>query len=301
MSQAAGFRVEIADYAVQHELLHRVRNAVFVDEQNVPAELEIDALDPLSQHALALDEAGTPIGAGRLTPDRRIGRMAVLPNWRGRRVGEALLQALLAQARNLHWGEVSLHAQLHARDFYARHGFLPEGVEFEEAGIGHQTMRQRLDGPMRVNDPAQAAAATATVIHRARRQLHLQLRGDNPLFGQTLVLDTLRRFATARHDKHVQILLHEADLPALPAPLQALIQRLPSVFELREPVDPEDCQVTSAAFGNDTGDCYFRPMGARVEGELALHPAALAQRQDELFQRIWQRSRPCNALRVLGI
>ncbi len=301
MSQAAAFTVQIVDYAVQHALLHRVRNAVFVDEQKVPAELEIDAQDPLSQHALALDDAGNPIGAGRLTPDRRIGRMAVLPQWRGHGVGEALLQALVDRARQLGWGALSLHAQLHARAFYARNGFLPEGATFEEAGIAHQTMRQRLDGPMRVQDPDQAAAATATVIHRARRRLHLQLRGDSLLFGQAPVLDALRRFATARHDKQVQILLHEADLPALPAPLQALVQRLPSVFALREPVDPEDCQVTSAVFGNDVGDCYFRPMGARIEGELALHPAALAQRQDELFQRIWQRSRDCNALRALGI
>lgn len=301
MSQASDFNVLIVDYAVQHLLLHRVRNAVFVDEQKVPAELEIDELDPLSQHALALDATGNPIGAGRLTPDKRIGRMAVLASWRGRGVGEALLQALLEQAGRMGYGEVSLHAQLHARDFYARNGFLPEGVEFEEAGIAHQTMRQRLDGPMRVQDRDQACAATAAVIHRARRLLQLQLRGDSVLFAQPQVLEALRRFATARHDKQVQILLHEADLPALPAPLQALIQRLPSVFQLREPVDPEDCQVTSAAIGNDQGDCYFRPIGARIEGELALHPAAQAQRQEQLFQRIWQRSRHCNALRALGI
>jgi hypothetical protein len=80
-----------------------------------------------------------------------------------------------------------------------------------------------------------------------------------------------------------------------------LIQRLPSVFELREPVDPGDCAVLSAGFGNDNGDCYFRPMGERLEGELSLDSGARARQQDELFQRIWERSRICSALRVLGV
>nr|WP_293706548.1 GNAT family N-acetyltransferase [Stenotrophomonas sp. UBA7606] len=301
MSPAAIFHVEIADYAVQQALLHGVRHTVFVSEQNVPAELEIDELDPLSDHALALDEHGHAIGTARLTPDQRIGRMAVLAAWRGKGVGQALLNALLDAARKRGWGEVSLHAQLHARDFYACNGFLPEGVEFEEAGIGHQTMRRRLDGAMRVQDPDQARAAAAAVIHAARRSLYLQLRGNDALLAQPLVLDALRRFATARHDKQVQVLLHEADLPALPAAFIALVQRLPSVFHLREPVDPADCQVASAAISNDQGDCYFRPIGARAEGELALDSPARAQQQELLFKRTWERSRDCNGLRVLGV
>lgn len=301
MSPAAIFHVEIADYAVQQALLHGVRHTVFVSEQNVPAELEIDELDPLSDHALALDQHGHAIGTARLTPDQRIGRMAVLAAWRGKGVGQALLNALLDAARKRGWGEVSLHAQLHARDFYACNGFLPEGVEFEEAGIGHQTMRRRLDGAMRVQDPDQARAAAAAVIHAARRSLYLQLRGNDALLAQPLVLDALRRFATARHDKQVQVLLHEADLPALPAAFIALVQRLPSVFHLREPVDPADCQVASAAISNDQGACYFRPIGARAEGELALDSPARAQQQELLFKRIWERSRDCNGLRVLGV
>lgn len=301
MIPGVGFRVETVDYAVQRDQLHGVRHAVFVDEQRVPAELEIDALDPLSVHVLAVDADGTAIGAGRLTPDQRIGRMAVHAQWRGRGVGDALLRALVAEAKRLGWGEVTLHAQLHARDFYARNGFLAEGAPFEEAGIGHQTMRRRLDGAMRIEDRDQAIAATATVIHHARRHLHLQLRGNDGLLAQPPVLAALRRFATARHDKSVQLLVHEADLPALPEALVALAQRLPSVFQLREPVDPMDCQVVSAAISNDNGDCYFRPMGARIEGELWLDAPARTRVQEELFQRIWQRSRPCNALRVLGI
>lgn len=301
MNPSAAFHVETADYAVQQALLHGVRHTVFVSEQNVPAELEIDALDPACGHALAIDAQGQAIGAGRLTPDQRIGRMAVLRQWRGKGVGEALLHNLLAQARARGWGEVSLHAQVPARDFYARNGFLPHGPIFVEAGIEHQTMRRRLDGAMRVQDPEQARAAVTTVIHQARRRLRWQVRGNDALLGQPQVVAALRRFATARHDKQVQLLLHEADLPALPAAFIALVQRLPSVFQVREPVDPADCQVASAGISNDSGDYYFRPIGARCEGELALAGAARAHPQEELFQRIWERSRDCAEMRVLGV
>lgn len=298
----AAFHVEAADYAARHALLHGVRHAVFVGEQQVPAELETDDLDPLSHHVVALDADGHAIGTGRLTPQRRIGRMAVLPGWRGRGVGEALLQALVAEAARRGWGEVSLHAQVHARDFYARNGFLPEGAEFEEAGIVHQTMRRRMDGAMRVQDAGQAEAAMASVIHRARRRLLLGCdAGDAAVLGQPAALQALRRFAAARHDKQTLVLLHDGDLAALPAPLLALVQRLPSVFQLRQPSDPADASLLPRGAVNDNGDCYFRPMGERADGALALDMPAQARRQDALFQRAWDGAAVCEGLRTLGI
>ena len=80
--QAVAFEQATAD-------LRAVRDVVFVQEQGVPVEIERDALDPLSRHVIARDAQGRAIGTGRLTPDRRIGRMAVVPEWRNRRVGDA--------------------------------------------------------------------------------------------------------------------------------------------------------------------------------------------------------------------
>ncbi|MCK6374852.1 MAG: GNAT family N-acetyltransferase [Zoogloea sp.] len=116
-----------------------IRFTVFVDEQKVPVELELDEFDPLSCHALALagDEA---IGTGRLLPDGHIGRMAVLAGWRGRGVGALLLQALIDEAQRRGMTRVVLNAQTHALGFYARFGFVPEGEEYEEAGLPHRTM-----------------------------------------------------------------------------------------------------------------------------------------------------------------
>ena len=99
-----GFRIEVVDYAQAQDELRAVREPVFVQEQQVPLEEEWDALDPLCRHVIARDESGQPIGTGRLTPERKIGRMAVLRDWRGKGVGDALLSALMAQA----WEMLSL-------------------------------------------------------------------------------------------------------------------------------------------------------------------------------------------------
>lgn len=121
-----------------------IRFEVFVDEQKVPAELELDDMDAHCVHAVAYDDAGQPLATGRLLPDGHIGRMAVRRAGRGQGIGGAVLVALMQAARARGDREVVLNAQTHAAPFYARHGFAPEGEEFMEAGIAHITMRARL-------------------------------------------------------------------------------------------------------------------------------------------------------------
>lgn len=142
----ASFRVETVGYDAARDALHAVRDAVFVREQGVPVALEHDALDPACVHVLARTPSGDAIGTGRLVPPgeglpARIGRMAVLPAWRGRGVGATLLQALLAEARGRGWERPMLHAQAPVIGFYRRLGFVEDGPRFMEAGIEHQGMR----------------------------------------------------------------------------------------------------------------------------------------------------------------
>lgn len=120
----------------------KVRYQVFVVEQNVPVSIERDVHDGECVHVVAYDERGRAIGTGRLLPDGHIGRMAVLPTWRGKGVGSKMLQALVAAARQQNYAEVVLSAQVHARAFYEHHGFVAEGLPYEEAGIEHILMRQ---------------------------------------------------------------------------------------------------------------------------------------------------------------
>ncbi len=93
---------------------------------------------------LAEDAAGTPIGCGRLLPDGHVGRLAVLSDSRGRGVGAALLDALMALARERGDARVVLNAQTQAMPFYAKFGFAPVGAQFLEAGIPHQAMERAL-------------------------------------------------------------------------------------------------------------------------------------------------------------
>lgn len=139
------FALRVVDWAEGEPRLRAVRIAVFVIEQNIPEELEWDEFDAASVHALAEDDAGTPIGCGRLLPDGHIGRMAVLSDWRGRGVGAALLVKLIDLARARGDERVRLHAQTQAMPFYAKFGFAPVGAEFSEAGIAHWTMERGFD------------------------------------------------------------------------------------------------------------------------------------------------------------
>ena len=159
------FRIDPADYTADFQDLRSVRETVFVLEQNVPIEEEWDELDPRCHHVIARDANGQPIGTGRLTPEHKIGRMAVLKAWRNKGVGDALMVALMNQARSLGWTEVSLNAQVSAEAFYARHGFQPYGERFMEAGIEHQAMRRALEplaGPERYPARPREASVPST-------------------------------------------------------------------------------------------------------------------------------------------
>ncbi|HTQ76065.1 MAG TPA: GNAT family N-acetyltransferase [Burkholderiales bacterium] len=134
------FTVRIMAWREALPLARPVREKVFVEEQKVPLELEWDQWDELSDHALAFDREGIPIGTARLLPDGRIGRMAVLKEWRQKGVGGALLAAVLDRARSRRIERSVLHAQIHAAGFYRRFGFTERGGQFLEAGIPHVEM-----------------------------------------------------------------------------------------------------------------------------------------------------------------
>lgn len=133
-------KIQLAPWSEAKAEARRIRFAVFVEEQGVPAEIELDDSDAQCVHALAF-EGNEAVGTGRLLPDGHVGRMAVLKAWRGRGVGAALLERLVKAARERGDREVRLSAQVHALGFYRAHGFSPYGEVYQEAGIPHQAMR----------------------------------------------------------------------------------------------------------------------------------------------------------------
>ena len=147
MSALPGLSLEVVDWGVAQARVMPLRMRVFVLEQGVPADLELDAFDALSRHAIALNADGEVIGTGRLLPDGHIGRMAVDARWRGCGIGARVLEALLIEAVQRGMEQVMLNAQVHALAFYRRHGFIEEGETFMEAGIPHRAMRLRSSAP----------------------------------------------------------------------------------------------------------------------------------------------------------
>src|SRR4026207_624171 len=113
-------RIELLPWERARAYAAPIRFAVFVEEQRVPAEIELDEMDAASRHAGAFGDR-VAVGTGRLLPDGHIGRMAVLKDWRGRGLGGSMLQRLIEKARERGDKRIVLSAQVHAVPFYRAH------------------------------------------------------------------------------------------------------------------------------------------------------------------------------------
>lgn len=137
--------IRVGDWASLGTDARAVRTEVFVDEQQIPKDLEQDAADATAVHAVVHNRLGQAVATGRLiptgTPDvSQVGRLAVKRVLRGGSLGRQVLQALTGEARSRGDREVMLHAQNSAVGFYERLGWQRRGGLFEEAGIPHQEM-----------------------------------------------------------------------------------------------------------------------------------------------------------------
>lgn len=127
--------------------LKTLRIEVFVREQGVPEEEELDVLDDTALHAVAV-EGGSVIGTGRLLDlgggEGQIGRMAMAATRRREGIGGRIIGFLEGEARMRGDKNIVLHAQTYVAEFYRRHGYVEEGNLFTEAGIEHVSMRKQL-------------------------------------------------------------------------------------------------------------------------------------------------------------
>ena len=130
---------KICDYKGNEKDICKIRFEVFVDEQKVPEELEIDGLDDEAKHVLAYSD-DVPIGTGRILIDGHIGRVAVLKKYRGLGIGKSVMQELIKWAQKNNLEKLWLSSQWHAHSFYLDLGFVCEGEIYEEAGIDHIKM-----------------------------------------------------------------------------------------------------------------------------------------------------------------
>ncbi len=147
MDESSRLKVIAIESPADMQRAYAIRRRVFIEEQHVPEEIEMDEDDAHAFHALALLD-GAAIGCGRMVEhgasDVKIGRMAVLPELRKTGVGAQILRFLIDRARVRGVRKAILHAQLTAEGFYLREGFIPVGGVFDEAGIAHRKMEREL-------------------------------------------------------------------------------------------------------------------------------------------------------------
>ncbi|MDQ8198272.1 GNAT family N-acetyltransferase [Pelagicoccus enzymogenes] len=126
-------------FSERREDIRSLRFEVFVHEQGVPAEIEMDEWDERSRHVLA-QVGERVVGTGRLLPDGHIGRVAVLAPFRGQGIGALLMGQLIAMGKEAGMGRLVLSAQTRAVAFYEGLGFVKQGETYQEAGIPHVRM-----------------------------------------------------------------------------------------------------------------------------------------------------------------
>jgi predicted GNAT family N-acyltransferase len=314
------FRIEPATWAADAPDLRRVREAVFIDEQRIPPDEEWDEQDARAFHVIARDAQGQPIGTGRLTTDFHIGRMAVVKDWRGHGVGEAILCTLLETARGFGYPSILIHAQVYAMPFYERAGFVAEGEEYLEVGIPHRNMRvvlapretapaqhalPELPPPQhfQIESLEQARVALGVLLQQAKYKLWIYTRDLDPLlFDQESCVAEIKRVALSGRSAEVRVLVQDPG-PAVRDGhrLLHLMERLPSALQMRVPVLEEDRQYPCAYVLTDQGGFYFRAVASRYDGEASTravgrHGALLAH-----FEPAWERAEPSLELRRLSI
>lgn len=138
-----GIECVLTTWGTDRPALQGIRRTVFIEEQEIPESDEWDDDDVVSVHALATLNR-EPVGTGRLSPDGKIGRIAVIAGLRGRGIGAMILRLLLNEAYHRGIREPYLHAQLQVVPFYESFGFRVEGEVFDEAGIPHVRMNRAL-------------------------------------------------------------------------------------------------------------------------------------------------------------
>ena len=147
VDESARLEVIAIESPADMQRAYAIRRRVFIEEQRVPEEIEMDADDARAFHALATRD-GAAIGCGRMVEhdarEVKIGRMAVLPEYRNTGVGARILRFLIDRARSRGFRRAILHAQLAAEGFYLKQGFTAVGGVFDEAGIAHRMMERKI-------------------------------------------------------------------------------------------------------------------------------------------------------------
>lgn len=305
--------------------IREIRQQVFIDEQKVPPELEWDQTDEIADHYLAVLPDNTPVGVARLfsalEETGHIGRMAILPEHRGKGIGEALLRQLIQESAG-RFSELRLSAQEHAIAFYQRSGFHVCSDVYDDAGIPHYDMRclapelaaQALatrDQPMILGVDAGAwlfdsedrlVSLMDSVIGQAGQRIWLYDRLlSHDLYDRHRFRELISALARRHRLSEVRLLIHD-DKPLVKRRhrLVELMRRLPSRMELR--LANTDYPVADQPFTLvDREGVVYRHDFDKPEGFAKFADGGRVKLLSEDFQRMWDAARPSLELRELPL
>ncbi|SDC79784.1 Predicted N-acyltransferase, GNAT family [Terribacillus halophilus] len=136
----------VAENSIQQQDAFQVRTLVFVEEQKVPADLEIDELENESIHFVGYED-DVPGAAGRMRlvdGYAKMERICIRKEFRGKQFGHKLMWAMEEEAKKHGMQKAKLNAQTRAIPFYERLGYTVVSEEFMDAGIPHKTMTKQL-------------------------------------------------------------------------------------------------------------------------------------------------------------
>ncbi len=144
----ASMTVQVRNYAGAATAINPIRHQVFQLEQGVAAELDFDGLDPAAIHFLAFWDQ-TPVGTARIryleSQIVKLERLAVLPAYRCRGIGQSMVEAIADFLIDSDTQVIVLHAQAQTIPFYEKLGFETIGDRFWEADIPHVKMQKLLN------------------------------------------------------------------------------------------------------------------------------------------------------------
>ncbi len=296
--------------------LREIRQKVFVAEQNVPLEEDIDGQDERATHWLARIN-GKPVGTARMLPCGVIGRMAVLKEQRGKGVGSAILRQIIHFAIQQNIPQLTLGAQLRAIPFYEHFGFQLEGPVYRDAGIDHRQMclplhlqqarygrnifdseRQRVQ----LDSDAAVINAALTIAQMARKKIRILSDQLLPaLYDNQPVCQALCQRVTQQRSAQIQALLKDIDAVSRNThQLHELSLRLPSHIQFRQLDESTESLHREFMLVDDSRILYLKT-DKPMTGYMVRHAPSDAKALLDEFDAMWQHGKTDPALRLLSI
>ena len=283
----------------QQQHIMAVRQAVFIEEQNVPEELEIDEHDANCVHILAFENQ-QPIATARLLNDGHIGRMCVLKSHRLKGIGSNLLQRLIdiAQQQDLHL--LQLNAQLDAIPFYEKAGFSVCSDVFLDAGIEHKAMRLKLPNALLKNSHLTIELDSKALCQETVISLISQATDNIALFTQQLEHDlydhkeiclAIRSLIRSNRRARVRIICQDSYLAAQHGHcLIQLAQKLSSFVEIRQPSSHDIKSFKQSwLMVDDRAYCHIKNLD-RFIGTASFNQPLQVKESLDFFNRAWENS-----------